>query len=346
MSFALVVLMLVLMGRNGSAGDIQKTTDADKNLTLLQSENHPQVGTKTKIAESAPLTAQVNQTIPEAKLVIIEPVTAKTDAPVEPIYTAQAANSNYIEAQPAKTKTVAAPAGLTVNGSAALVAELNGKIIFKKNPTERWPMASLSKLMTAVIASEKLSPDQKITLTEADIATAGDSGDFKVGETYAATDLIKASLLVSSNDAAMALTNAYGYRDFIDLMQAKAAGIGMDQTVYFEPTGLSALNKSTLVDLNRLMSFIFENHPELLKITTQRIIPITELQSNVARNLTSNNNFAGRPDFLGGKTGYTDESNGNLISLFNSGGRRILIMIFGTNDRFGETEKLLEWTIQ
>ncbi len=342
-AFALVVLMVVAMNHSAGKTSSLQTEAKNSNLSRISTAVVSNLNPKNSVPQNFTPLARVNQAVPETPLKTLNATNEISDNG-NAVYIAKANNPTILNSTPAKTAI--APNNPVVNGSAALIKDLNGKIIFKKNLNERWPMASLTKLMTVIIASENLNLNQKITLTDADIATEGESGGLRAGEVYTVSDLIRTALVVSSNDAAVALANAYGYQDFINLMQSKAASIGMDKTSYFDPTGLSALNQSTLNDLSKLVSFIFKTYPELLKITTQPIIQITELQSGVFKQLASNNSFAGRLGFLGGKTGYTDEANGNLISLFSHNGRQILIIIFGTNDRFGETEKLLNWAIK
>lgn len=213
------------------------------------------------------------------------------------------------------------------------------------NANRRWPIASLTKLMTAAIALEKFDPSQPITFNDRIIATEGFSGDFRAGETFSVGDLVKALMLVSSNDAAMALASAYGYPEFVDAMQEKAAELGMRQTSFFDPTGLSFLNQSTAADLERLVVYARRKHPDIFQWSRQRATTITggNGSGRSVKRLVSINQFAGEPGFAGGKTGYTDDANGNLISLFQEqpNAPPLLIIVLGTNDRFGETKKLL-----
>ena len=123
-------------------------------------------------------------------------------------------------------------------------------------------------------------------------------------------------------------------------MQKKAAELKMFQTSYLEPTGLSFINQSTANDLARLVNYARQNHPELLEISRQKEIEIFELKSKKSRKLLSVNRFAGQPDFIGGKTGYIEESGRNLIALFNINGKIILSIVLGADDSFKETEKI------
>ena len=216
--------------------------------------------------------------------------------------------------------------------------------VFELNPEKRWPIASLSKLMTALVAIEKIDSDKEIIMTEKAVSSDGTVGDFKAGEIFKIRDLIKAMLVGSSNDAAVAIAEDFGERDFINEMQKKAAELKMFQTAYWESTGLSVVNQSTVNDLAKLVTYIYFNHPEILEISRQKETELTELKSNTSRKLLSINKFAGEPDFIGGKTGYIEEALGrNLIALFEINGKTVLTITLGADDSFEETARLKEF---
>jgi len=215
--------------------------------------------------------------------------------------------------------------------------------IFELNPEKRWPIASLSKLMTALITSEKMDLDKEIVMTEKAVSAEGTAGDFKAGEIFKVRDLIKAMLVVSSNDAAVAVAEDFGEREFINEMQKKAAELKMFSTTYLEPSGLSFVNQSTVNDLAKLATYIYFNYPEILEISRQKETEILELKSNEPRKLLTINKFAGEPDFIGGKTGYIDEAGRNLIALFENNGKTLLTITLGAEDSFAETERLKDF---
>jgi D-alanyl-D-alanine carboxypeptidase len=215
-----------------------------------------------------------------------------------------------------------------------------GKILAYRE-TQRWPLASLTKLMTAVIALEKIGKDQTVVVSQAAVETGGDK-TLIAGEEFSVTDLIKAIMTVSSNSAAISLADSLAEGNFVRLMNQKATEIGLAETTYFEPAGLSMLNQSTAEDVVKLASYIRENHPEIFALSRQARQTILERKSGRRRTLTSINSFAGRADFLGGKTGYTDEAKGNLLSLFRTDNGEAFFVVLGAADRFAETEKLLK----
>lgn len=202
--------------------------------------------------------------------------------------------------------------------------------IFHKNLDQQWPIASLTKLMTAVVAVENIQEEEKISMSSNAIATEGNAGNFLVGGSYSLNEALKALLKFSSNDAAVAVAEHFGYENFVVAMNGKLKELGMNNTRFFDPTGLSPLNQSTSGDLEKLAMYIFYSHPHIFEITREK-------EGNI-------HPFAGQENFLGGKTGFIDEANGNLISLFNppSGGGPLLIIVLGSEDRFLDTKILYD----
>lgn len=228
----------------------------------------------------------------------------------------------------------------------ALVADLMSKeAFFDLKSKERWPLASLTKLMTAAIVLRDVGLDQPVTIGATDFLPENHEQEktFSLGDRYRVRDLLRAMLMASSNEAAEALANSYGRVNFIAAMNNQARDWGLDNTHFDDPTGLSASNQSTAVDIQELLSRIYEERSDILKITREKSWTIRELDTKKNRIVKNINLFAGQANFLGGKTGYTDEANGNLVSLFKYKERPVVVIILGSGDRFGETEKLFGW---
>ncbi len=246
-----------------------------------------------------------------------------------------------------------------IHVTAALVKELGAQnSIFTYRPRARWPIASITKLMTAMVAMDELGPATIVDISQEAADTEGDSGNLKAGEKYSVNDLIRAMLVVSSNDAAVALAQAYDSRQlgkdayekainktalFTALMQQRARSFGMPETYFGDPSGLSMVNQSVVGDLAILVDRVLALHPELFDTTRQKSTTILERVKWSKRTLVNINQFAGQKDFLGGKTGFTTEAGQNLITVFEYAGKKYLIIVLGTEDRFGETSKLYEW---
>ena len=265
------------------------------------------------------------------------PVAAATDtiyvAPLGPV-----ANSSFTHVGSVPPPDVAV--------REALIADLStGAVMMGKDSASRWPLASLTKLMTATLVFDNLNLSEKVTITPAEFDAYPEEKQLRVGDIYTVEDLLHFLLMPSSNVAAEALATTYGRSQFIAAMNARAAAWGMTHTHYVDPSGLAEGDQSTPEDLILLMQKISADYPQLLAITRTPVTTVTELNSGTTVTVRSINQFAGEQDFLGGKTGYTDQADGNLLSIFSDNGHPVLVVIFGTTDwsRFITMEQLYHW---
>jgi len=212
--------------------------------------------------------------------------------------------------------------------------------IFEKGARDRWPIASITKLMTTLVALEKLDLRAMVDITPEIKEKVGSFGTLDVDGSYSVEGLVYAALMTSSNDAAYALAYEVGYDDFIGAMNEKAKELGMTQTTFVEPSGLSYLNQSTAQDLFTLVKYIYNYRPIILEATRTKTVSIKNYAIGKYYKLTNINAFAGTKAFFGGKTGYIDESGGNLVTLMKQNGTIIALVVLGSSDRFGDTEKL------
>ncbi len=218
--------------------------------------------------------------------------------------------------------------------------------IWSWNAGKRWPIASLTKLMTILVASDLMPMGRRITITQTDegyLAAATATPTFQAGDTLTVKDLITSMLIVSSDDAAEALADNYGRERFMQAMNDTANGLGMTETDYVSPSGLSAKNLSTTADLYKLVEFIWSTDPSLFQTTRETQATVTVYGTDSVgriRYLTNIDRFAGRKDFLGGKTGTLPVSAQNLIALFDVNGPKAIIVL-GSRNRYAEAEKIL-----
>ncbi len=215
-------------------------------------------------------------------------------------------------------------------------------IVFSKNSNHRWPLASLTKLMTAAVALENLPKDKIIKISEKSVGTYQGSSKLKPGEEFKVLDLVKAAIISSSNEAALALSEVFLEEEFILLTNKKAEEIGLKDTIFKEPTGLSMLNQSTGEDVIKLVKYILRVHPLIFEISRLPKTIITERKSGAKIEIYNTHPFAGQPNFMGGKTGFTKTSDGNLLSIFENNKNLILIAVFGAEDRYEETKKIMD----
>jgi len=216
--------------------------------------------------------------------------------------------------------------------------------LLRYNTYKTWPAASLTKLLTAVVVLEEIGQDKKIPISEQAVATEGESGGLKPGEVYVSRDLLKIMLLTSSNDAAAAFEEYFNGKDaFARLLNQKAAGLGMAQSIFHDAVGLSDLNESSANDLLLLLKYIIQSQPEILSWTRLQsfiVQPINDDKSRVINNIIP---FVSDSNFLGGKTGTSDEAKENLVAIFSLNNRRLAVILLGSPNRVGEVGTLLKW---
>ena len=233
-----------------------------------------------------------------------------------------------------------------------LVADMGtGEVFAEKNATEIRPIASLTKLVTAIVANEAITYNKQIKITKHVTDTLGEK-TLKQGDVFTATELLYPLLMQSDNGAAVALGDAYGSSGFIKLMNAKAAAIGMDNTHFEDVHGISEKNTSTAEDLFRLSRYFYDNQRFLLDITKlpQKTIPATAYNSRY--DLYNFNVFSGMPEFLGGKTGKTTAAKETMVALFSyadpdnaQSTSTLAIIVLGSDDRKQDVTKLHDWTL-
>lgn len=204
-----------------------------------------------------------------------------------------------------------------VSAEAYLVANLEtGEVYNSHNSKAVFPIASLSKLVTAITALHAMPSDQKITITQSMLDAYGDAGGLVLGEVYTVSELLAPLLLESSNDAAEAYAQSYGSPEFIAKMNAFVAELGMDSTSFRDPSGLSSRNVSNAENLLLLARHIYANEKPLLEATRQLKVSIASSTEHGAHTWNTINPFPLDPHFIGGKTGRTIEAKESMVSLF------------------------------
>ena len=225
----------------------------------------------------------------------------------------------------------------------------DGYVFFQKEPNKILPIASLTKLMTSIIAFDKISPEAKIKISEKAVLTGGSSfARLREGEIFKRNDLIQLMLMASNNQAAFALAQSLSstgsVKKFVESMNKKARKLHLKSTYFLEPTGLSPKNESSALDLFKLAKYVFLKYPEIfyLQKKPERDICSEEYGETICHHLVNIDLFVKRNDFLGGKTGYTDQAGGCLISIFRWK-EPVVMIVLNSKDRFGDTEKMFTW---
>jgi serine-type D-Ala-D-Ala endopeptidase (penicillin-binding protein 7) len=242
------------------------------------------------------------------------------------------------------------PDDLDLKSSVALVIDQDThQVLLRKNDAAVLPIASLTKLMTGLIVSEaRLPMDEAITITQDDVDTEkGSSSRLKVGTTLTRGELMHLSLMSSENRAAHALGRTYpgGMSAFVDAMNTRAQLLGMNDTKYVEPTGLSSRNQSSAQDLVRLVSTAATD-PMLREYSTSHGHAVEVGNKTLKYNNT--NRLVRNPewDIALQKTGYISEAGQCLVMQVKVAGRK-LIMVFldsaGKLSRIGDAERVRRW---
>ncbi len=232
-----------------------------------------------------------------------------------------------------------------IGAEAYIVGDLNtGEIILAKNPEKKYPIASVSKLMTALVANELTTntDEQVAKVSKKALATYGENGNFKVGEKIKIPDLIYPLLLESSNDAAEIIAEHFGRDTFLSKMNLQAEKLKMSSTSYSDPSGLSEKNQSTVSDLFKLTGYLKQQRENVLAITTNRSY------TNKKHTWFSTNQFLREDGYIGGKSGFTDPAKQTVISTFalplgKESTRPIGIVLLRSNDRKKDVLSILNY---
>jgi len=252
---------------------------------------------------------------------------------------------------------------LDLQARAAISVKVNKdggeKNLFSQNINQPLPIASLTKLMTAVIVLENTAEDDYnfsnlVTVSEAAAAKEDVPvfGNLNSGDKLLLERVLELMLIYSSNDAAFALSEIIGPENFVDRMNQKAQSLELKNTHFINPTGLDPegmhyeensveyFNHATAEELANLAQYILKEHPKIFEISLSQGPYPTE---NGTSDLVIPEEFK----ILGGKTGYTDEAGGcMLLVLENEKGNKLINVILGAPSaemRITETQKLIDW---
>ena len=239
---------------------------------------------------------------------------------------------------------------LDLKSSVALVVDQDtNEVLFSKNSEAVLPIASITKLMTALVVIEAgLSLDDMLVVNQDDVnATAGSRSRLRVGTQLNRGEMLHLALMSSENRAAHVLGRTYpgGIRSFIAAMNAKAQLLGMTDTRYVEPTGLSADNQSSAEDLTRLVRAA-SVHPLIrdLSTTPEASVPVGARQMQ----FRNTNGLVRNPEWDIGlqKTGYIAAAGRCLVMQTQLAGRNLIMVLLdsaGKYSRMGDAERIRKW---
>lgn len=279
-----------------------------------------------------------------------------------------------IASLPAETlaAAAAAPAGpdpfeeLEIEAKAAVVYDgTSGTILFAKNATTSLPLASITKVMTAVVALRALPETTILPIELEAIKQEGDSG-LRVGERWLLRDLIKFMLLESSNDAAYAISSntgavlkgvedrTAGREFFIGKMNDTARNIGLSVASFQSESGLDRSDtlpsaSASAEDTAKLMAYATQHFPGIFSETKWSKLALENGEGESRQAQNTNKSTDKLPLLIASKTGYTDLAGGNLVIAFDAGfNHPVIIVVLGSTaaGRFTDVEKLVWATLE
>lgn len=239
---------------------------------------------------------------------------------------------------------------LDLKSSVALVVDQDtDQVLFSKNPQAVLPIASITKLMTALVVTEAgLSADETITISQQDVDTEkGSRSRLRVGTELSRGEMLHLALMSSENRAAHALGRHYpgGQTAFVSAMNAQAVLLGMHATRYVEPTGLSSANQSSAQDLALLVKAASEM-PLIRELSTAQQAAVAVGRRQLQ--FRNTNSLVRDPNWSIGlqKTGYISEAGRCVVMQAQMAGRNLIMVLLDSAGRYarvGDAERLRSW---
>jgi len=250
---------------------------------------------------------------------------------------------------------------INLEAKAAYVFDIQkNQVVYENNQNTQLPLASLTKLMTALTAIKLIPTNSKITIKKEFIDYNGDEKGITANESWTLKDLLDFSLITSSNDGMRSVASAIGSqilnstdysmgrKEFVTKMNENAKSLGLTQTYYINESGLDEGKVNggygSAENIAQLMEYMLKNYPQILEATKY---PVTKINSLSKTHTAVNTDTAIEkiPNLIASKTGYTDIAGGNLAVIFDASiGRPIVIVVLGSseNGRFEDVKTLVQ----
>lgn len=232
-----------------------------------------------------------------------------------------------------------------INASALYLVELkSGRVLLEKNATRRLPPASLTKIMTALVALDA-APLQEVVKIDNRAIVHPSSYNFRPGEEFLLRDLVAAMLVASANDACEAVAWYIGGNDkqFVAMMNERARRLGLKDTHFTNPCGFDApRHYSTAADLAKLTERALQE-PIFSMMVRTLVRDIATVDGTRQMSLHSTNELLVDPDVNGVKTGYTSKAGRCLIASMFKDGHRLLLVALNLMDQWEQASRLLRY---
>lgn len=259
----------------------------------------------------------------------------------------QVAAADLPKAAPEMALSVQVP---DLSAKSALAYDLDsGSILYSRNLDQKLPIASLTKLMTALVVVQHADLNAEVVISKSDLAVVGSTVGLLAGEKIKVSDLLSAMLIPSGNDAALALANftAGTPEKFADLMNQEVADLKLVDTHFSNPVGWDSFdsqeNFSNSLDLLKIVQE-FLKHANLRQIAATKETSVASTDGKYVHRLGSTNKLLlSNSEVVGLKTGFTSKALGNLIILANHNDRQIVTIVLGSQNREDDSQKLMDW---
>lgn len=310
---------------------------ADRALKARTAARSQRTAPKDGLGKNAPVGTTVRRPTPSSTVDHARIVTRTSSGPARTSFGQRAGLHDTVDP-------------LDLRSSVALVIDQDTQqVLFSKNPDAVLPIASITKLMTAMVVLEAgQSLDEQLLITQDDVDTEKGSGSrLRVGSTLSRGDMLHLALMASENRAANALGRHYpgGLKVFVDAMNRKARNLGMTNTRYVEPTGLSSANQSSAHDLSVLVRAASE-HQLIRELSTTADASVNV--GSRAMQFRNTNGLIHNPSWEIGlqKTGYISEAGRCVVMQAQLAGRKLIMVLLdsaGRYSRIGDAERLRNW---
>jgi len=271
-------------------------------------------------------------------------VSPQQDSKVEPL---QTFSLGQIFKDPQKSPNSQNP---QISAISAILLDINsGKILFEQNADEVRPIASIVKIITALVVLDNVKKDQTLVISGIglSVAEAGSNIWFETGEELKVLDVVKAMLIASGNDAAYELANFYGGGDvarFVEMMNQKVADLGFKSMRFSDPAGIESGDIASARDLANLGRILLRK-PELADFVSKPQSEIVSVDGQNRHELKTTNELLkdSSMHIFGIKTGTTDEAGQCLLAAAERDGHKLISVVLNSPDRFSETRTIINW---
>ncbi|OGG61402.1 hypothetical protein A3C87_00240 [Candidatus Kaiserbacteria bacterium RIFCSPHIGHO2_02_FULL_49_34] len=238
-----------------------------------------------------------------------------------------------------------APVDITAASYLAMDIRSND-VILEQHASSTFAIASITKIMTALIATEYINLDKNLTVSARAATATTSKPRFTEGESVLAFHVLYPLLNESSNQSATVLAESVGTERYVRLMNDKATAIGMAQTTFADPSGVLATNTATAEDLARLAQYLYYNRPFVLNLLAGRLDP-GFYDAPQFNDLSNFNIFSDDEAFVGGKVGHTKAADETMLAVFHidirGTSRPIAIVVLGSTNIKDDVNKIRDY---